>query len=313
MDAFPISRPTLDDAAEIHDLVAAYDTSVVGAPDLTLDNIRDELADPGQDLRRNWWLVRDDHGRLQAYASIGSKGQTSDLFLIGLTVRPGADDDVRKLIWSKVLGRAEEMVAEMGFSGATLDTDVYRVDEAKRAEVSSYGFTQATSYHRLRVDFDGPVAAPRLPAGMTLHPAVTDELRREAHLIHQESFAAHFGFVPVTYEHWFQRHDTQSVNDWSRTLVAHVDGEPAALVISDNNFVPDENCGYVATIGVRPAYRGRGLGRLLLTTAIAADAAAGRVGTILHVDSNNVTPALALYTSVGMRTVMVIDAWQRKI
>jgi hypothetical protein len=51
----------------------------------------------------------------------------------------------------------------------------------------------------------------------------------------------------------------------------------------------------------------------MLTTAIAADAANGRSGTILHVDSNNVTPALALYTSVGMRTVMVIDAWQREI
>ena len=45
--------------------------------------------------------------------------------------------------------------------------------------------------------------------------------------------------------------------------------------------------------------------------SFSADAAAGRVGTLLHVDTNNTTPALGVYESVGMRPVLVIDAWRR--
>ena len=33
----------------------------------------------------------------------------------------------------------------------------------------------------------------------------------------------------------------------------------------------------------------------------------------LHVDTDNVTPALRLYESVGMRAVLVIDAWTRTL
>jgi mycothiol synthase len=45
--------------------------------------------------------------------------------------------------------------------------------------------------------------------------------------------------------------------------------------------------------------------------AFALDAAAGRSGTILHVDTNNPTPALGLYLSVGMTATLAIDVWRR--
>ena len=60
-------------------------------------------------------------------------------------------------------------------------------------------------------------------------------------------------------------------------------------------------------------YRGRGLARLLLERAFARDAAAGRAGTLLHVDTANTTPALDLYLSVGMRAVLAIDMWHRDL
>ncbi|MFC7586762.1 GNAT family N-acetyltransferase [Nonomuraea antimicrobica] len=104
-----------------------------------------------------------------------------------------------------------------------------------------------------------------------------------------------------------------SVTDWSQLTLARLDGRPAAVLIGSNQFVPDENCGYVATLAVLPELRGRGLGRFLLRHAFAADAARGRRGTILHVDSNNTTPALGLYESAGMRPVMAIDVWRRRL
>jgi ribosomal protein S18 acetylase RimI-like enzyme len=63
----------------------------------------------------------------------------------------------------------------------------------------------------------------------------------------------------------------------------------------------------------RRGARGRGPAKLLLRQAFARDARAGRIGTILHVDTNNPTPALGVYERVGMRPVLVIDVWRRII
>ena len=83
------------------------------------------------------------------------------------------------------------------------------------------------------------------------------------------------------------------------------------MLHGNDQFAEDEGCGYVARVAVVAAARGKGLARLLLRQAFARDARAGRVGTILHVDTNNPTPALGLYERVGMRTVLVIDVWRR--
>jgi hypothetical protein len=43
------------------------------------------------------------------------------------------------------------------------------------------------------------------------------------------------------------------------------------------------------------------------------DAAAGLDGTLLYVDTNNPTPALGLYQSVGMRSDQVVELWETQL
>lgn len=312
MDHHQPRRPRTEDAAAIHELISARDIAAVGHPDMTLNDVSDELAEPGFDLDRDGWLWQDEDGRLVAWAWASRKGN-SDMVDIEVIERPGTQGERTETLWSTVLERARELAEEAGHQGATVDIGVHRTDEPQRALAKAHGFEPSTSFHRLRVDHDGPVEAPQPPQGLTLHKGVTDEVRREAHAIHQKGFAGHFGFVPLTYDEWYARKQTQSTTDWSQVTVARIDGEPAAMLVGANHFVPDENCGYVATLATLPEYRGRGLGRFLLRTAFAADAARGRKGTILHVDANNTTPALDLYQSVGMRPVLVIDVWRRRV
>ncbi|GGO63780.1 GNAT family N-acetyltransferase [Nonomuraea cavernae] len=309
-----IRRPRTEDAPAIHDLVAATDLDVLGTVDTPIEDIADQLADPALDLDRDAWLSHDDDGRLIAWAWACRNGD-SDLVDVDVLVRPGADPsgDLTGELWRTVLDRAGELARERGHAGATVDIGLYRADEVRRAVAREHGFEPGTSYHRLRIDHDGPLDPPAPPPGLTLHTGETDDVRREAHRIHQEGFAEHFGFVPIGYDQWHERKQAQSATDWSQLTVARIDGRPAALVIGNNQFVPDEGCGYVDTLAVLPAFRGRSLGRFLLLHAFAADAARGRKGTILHVDSNNTTPALGLYLSAGMRLVMVIDIWRRRV
>lgn len=61
-DGFSASRPVVADAGDIHELVASYDLAVIGRVDSTLDDIRDQLTEPGFDPARDSWLVRHDGG-----------------------------------------------------------------------------------------------------------------------------------------------------------------------------------------------------------------------------------------------------------
>jgi ribosomal protein S18 acetylase RimI-like enzyme len=150
-----------------------------------------------------------------------------------------------------------------------------------------------------------------VPAGIEVRTGPGDEsLRRDAHGVWREAFADHFGFVDRGFDEWHEQLDALSSTDWAQLRVAYVDGAPVAMVRANDQFVEDEGCGYVATVAVVPAARGRGLAKLLLLQAFADDAARGRRGTILHVDANNVTPAVDLYVGVGMRPVLRIDIWR---
>ncbi|GAA3103192.1 hypothetical protein GCM10017600_31160 [Streptosporangium carneum] len=304
-------RPRGEDAADIHELISLCDTQVIGKADMTFDDVADQLNEPSFDRESDGWVVHDETGRLVAWAWACRKG-SGDNVDIDVVVHPDAAVLTGHL-WDTVTERARRITAELGHDRAVVDIGLYREDSGKRAIAAARGFAAATSFIRLLVDHGASVPEPALPAGVTLHHGTTDEVRRQGHAVQQAGFAEHFGFAPTDYDEWYAELDSSANTDWAQLAVARVDGEPAAMLLGTNAFAGDENSGYVRQLAVLPGFRGRGLGRFMLRTAFAADARRGRVGTYLHVDANNSTPALDLYLSVGMRQVLAIDVWRRTV
>jgi ribosomal protein S18 acetylase RimI-like enzyme len=293
--------PRLDDAGAITRLVQAYTRAVVGFADYTEDEVRDDLTGPDVDLDRDARLVF--HGDdLTGYATaVGKPG--SDRVEIDV-VAP--DPRVSASLFAWALARAADRGPRV-----TVDHGVYRADAALRDRTAAHGFAVATTFHRMRIDHEGHVPAPATPPGVTLTQGTDPAVRAAAHAVHEGAFVEHFGYVPESFEDWHEKLTRRSVFDWPMLWVASLDGEPAGLLLCTDQFADDEQCGYVDTLGVLPAARGRGIAKFLLRHAFALDAAAGRAGTVLHVDSNNTTPALGVYESVGMRSVLVVDIWRR--
>jgi ribosomal protein S18 acetylase RimI-like enzyme len=311
---FRISRPTLDDATAIFRLVAACDTDVLGRPDLTPDDIAAELMEPGFNRDTDGWLVHDPAGRLVGWAWACRKGD-SDNVDVAVVARTD-EDGVAAHLWPLVQLRAVEIARELGHDRVVMDTGAYRADAQRREQLAGQGFEHAATFQRLRIDHDGPRPRPRVPTGAVLRngaEGVEDEaVRRLGHEVRNESFADHFGFVPTDFAEWAAGLEASGAHDWAQLQVVTVAGEPAAMLLGANSFADDENCGYVRTLGVRKKFRGRGLARYLLRLAFARDAANGRVGTYLHVDSVG-TPALGLYLSEGMRQTLVMDVWRKTV
>jgi len=306
-----VRRPTTNDAEAIHHLVSSCDIAAIGRSDTTLDDVVDELVEPDFSLDRDGWLVHEGD-RLVGYGWACRKGDSDnvDVDVYAAPEAPAAGD----WLWTAVVRRAVEIAGELGHPRAVVDVGIHRSDELKAAAARERGFQVATVFYRMRVDHPDPVPEPRLPEGVALLTAGDDHgLRRAAHSIRDAAFTEHFGFFAQPYDAWAVALEATSAHDWSQLRIATVDGVPAAMLLGNNQFVSDEGCGYVAILAVLPAYRGRGLGALLLRDRFATDARLGRVGTILHVDANNTTPALGLYESVGMRTVLVIDVWRHTL
>lgn len=299
-------RPTPDDAEGFYALVAAHNTAVVGFADFTLDDARDQLTEPGFDPSVDGWLVHDAAGALVGFGWTFGNGDSDQVE--GEVI--AGDDDVADWLFGVVEERADEIVAALGHDGARLGINVYRDHVAQQARAEARGYRPATTFHRMRIDHDGPVEPFELPPGVEIAVGPGDgALRREAHAVLMASFADHFGWVQLPFDEWHARVDSAASDDWSQLKVAYVDGVPAAMLLGHNGFVADEDCGYVRNVGVLPEYRGRGLARLLLREAFVDDARRGRQGTLLHVDTNNTTPALGLYLGSGMRPVLAVDVW----
>lgn len=307
--SYTVRPPKVEDAQAVLELVSDYNTSVVGFADYTLDDAQDELSEPGFDAATDGWLVFDD-GRLVGYGSVFGKGDHQQLDLDVVTTDPV----VERFLLDRVEARAAEIAAGYGHPAVQVDIVNYQADKDREERLAGYGFERGTIFHRMRIDHDGTVPAPAVPAGVTVRRGAPDEAsRRAAHDVLNASFAGQFGFSPRSFEEWQDAQESFSAFDWSQLTLLDIDGETVAMQACSSQFVEDENCGYIGRLGVLEKARGKGLAKFLLRDQFAIDAAAGRTGTILHVDTNNPTPALGVYLSVGMQATLVMEVWRREV
>jgi mycothiol synthase len=307
-DDYTVRPPEPSDAEALFDLLSAYNTAVIGFADCTLDQVADCIVEPGFDRGTDGWLVLGENGRPAGYASAFAKGDRQAIELDVASQDPAVAD----WLFERALRRAREMGREGGHADITVDAYTYRADEPLRALLSDHGFATGTTYHRMRIDHPGGVAVPEVPAGVVVRRGTFDDATRwAAHEVIIDSFRGQFGFVPRPHDEWVEALEIQESFDWSQLTVLEVDGRAVAVRLCDDKYVEAEKCGHISMLGVLEEFRGRGLARFLLRDAFALDAASGRAGTILHVDTNNSTPALGLYLSVGMKPTLVLDGWTR--
>jgi mycothiol synthase len=296
-----------DDADEVLRMWHAHHLAVLGRPDATADDVRDSLTDP--DLDPASPVVLDGSGRVLGCGLVFHEGDTDHVEL-DVVVDPGPGADVQAELLGTALGLAAEGARRRGHGQVQVDQGCYRVDTVTADHLREAGFAPATAYYRMRRELDVPFEV-RVPDGIRVERVDddTDDVLRRAHRLHQSAFVDHFGFVARPYDEWLAslRARTGTGPLWFATL----DGTEVGFLHETDQFVEDEDAGYVWRLGVTEEARGRGVAQALLTTAFAGMCERGRSAVLLHVDSANRTGATRLYESVGMRPAVVIDVWRR--
>jgi ribosomal protein S18 acetylase RimI-like enzyme len=182
-------------------------------------------------------------------------------------------------------------------------------EAALRHDLERAGFSEVRRYWRMSITHFSlePLGAPgasaptasQVPPGYRLRPyRDTPESWAQLHDVYLRSFIGQFDFSPVDAEAW-RAQLLSGVSDMSQWTVAEHADEVVGFALGSNRYAEDDY-GYVTALGVVPEHRGRGLGTALLRARFADDAQRGLLGTMLHVDAENVTGATRLYESVGM-------------
>jgi len=294
-----------DDLDAVCEVIAECDLATVGFLDFTRDEIATELAKAT--VENTGWY--DGQGALVGYGWLKRVERTNQVEL-DLYLRPSSDPALGPAMLATLEGRAAAVVTEVGNAAPWVYANVYREDAVTQEWLRASGFSRQTTFTRMRIDLD-PGRPPEQPASDVAVRRITEDADlRVAHEIEEESFLEHYGNVPTSYESWLERLLDRG-EDFRHVYLAELDGTPVGLLTTTRQFEEDEDAGYVRTLGVLPSARGRGVGTALLRDCFARAHRDGRRAVLLHVDVANVTGALRVYESVGMRPVLEIDSWAK--
>ena len=184
-------------------------------------------------------------------------------------------------------------------SGLDIRTAANKLDTRLTKLFESRGFSLYRIYWQmLRDHLEGDTEIGEFPVGVEIEQLELEQNLELFHRLEMESFAQHFGWVPVDFATWRTERLADELADFAGNFVLLENGQPAGYVVYSRNR---ENLdgGYIDKLGVLPEFRGRGYGELLLRTGIAYSAALGNTSIGLGVDSGNESGALRLYEKVG--------------
>lgn len=301
-------RLSVDDLPAVLELLTASDLAAMGRTDFTATEVEGDLRDEHKE-HQGWY---DDAGTLVAYGWVTRAGDSSKVE-IDAYVHPERDVAIGADLLAALEQRGRELAAAAGHDHATFDANAYRQDERTRQWLRQRGFEVGTTFTRMRIDFDGPVELGEPTPSVTIRRSTgSDDDLRLAHELEEEAFTEHYGHVWRSFDRFRERFFEHG-DSWCSLWLADLDGTPVGLLVANQQFVEDDNAGYVRSLGVIPVGRGQGVAKAFLRNYFSTAQGEGRVAVLLHVDVANVTNALGIYESVGMRPILEIDAWAKTV
>jgi ribosomal protein S18 acetylase RimI-like enzyme len=177
------------------------------------------------------------------------------------------------------------------------------------------GFTVIRHGFRMRIDMDEKPPEPIWPEGIQLRPYDPDQDARQVFETDLDVFRDHFGFVEGDHEEEYERfmHHMTGDDSYDPSLwFLAVDGEEiVAICLCRRYGAENPEAGYVSSLGVKRAWRRRGVAQALLLHAFSEYYRRGKRVVELGVDGESLTGATDLYKKVGMYVLRRYDTYEK--
>ena len=209
---------------------------------------------------------------------------------------------------SKLVDRSEERLRALG--AERVHNVTLGPDAASQTLLASRGYREVRRFWGMTIEFgDEPPMDPVLPEGFRIEP-FSSELAGAFHATLEEAFADHWEYEPQGFERWWERQVAKPDHDPSLWFLVR-SGED--VVAATRNDPERSGGGWIGSLGVRRAWRGRGLAKALLLHSFREFHRRGQRRVGLGVDSENATGATKLYESVGMVVDTEQVVWEKAL
>ena len=282
------------------------DTSVAVTP----EELKHEWETPGFILDHDAFVVQTKEGRIvgfeefsnrHMYAILGTDGYVHPEFK-GL----GIGTSLLRTIEQRA--REEMKLAEPDLR-ITLQSGIDNHDQASHDLHTSQGYQPLRYHWRMEIVLNNPPAEPKLPDGIELRPFVRGEHDVAVWQAQNESFRDHWGSHDVTLEDWQRNRFGDPEFDPTLWAIAWDGDEVAGFSLNRYRM----GIGWIRTLGVRRAWRKRGLGEALLLHSFGEFYRRGMKTIGLGVDAQNPTGATRLYQKVGMYTASEFLTYEKEL
>ncbi|MCP4140959.1 MAG: GNAT family N-acetyltransferase [Chloroflexi bacterium] len=316
---YTLRSATMDDIPACVELFNAWAIKEMGHRELSGEEIRTEWSSdefiPEEDTR----IVFAPDGTLVAYIEAWTRNAPPVKPWIWARIHPdhyGLGLGTELTQWAE---RYALRVLDILPPDVRIANEVGVDSRAKEAHelFKNLGFSHIRSFYQMRVEMDSPPPAPRWVDDLKLKPF---DAKRDLEAVYRaevDSFKDHFGVVEEPFETGFPRfahYMTKTENyDPALWFVLWDGDEIAGLNICRPRSFEDDNMGWVSILGVRRAWRKRGLGLALLQHSFGEFYKRGVRKVGLGVDASSLTGALRLYEKAGMSVFSQFDKYEKEI
>jgi ribosomal protein S18 acetylase RimI-like enzyme len=315
---FSISAATTDDLPCLARFVNEHSRRWTGRDAKTVEQLATMLSTPGFDLASSGRLVRDPSGALAGASFVFHRDPHVTVHAWGLVGEAHLGKGVGTCLHGWILDRSDRAL-ERAPDGVRVVVRqiVFDGDETAGAFLKRAGYTLSRHYWRMRIEFDAPPEAPEWPPGLQLVPCDPERDLEDLIRTSWDAFQDHYGFVAGSIDDELERtrhridHDPNT--DTSLWLLLRDGDEIAGFYTCLPAEPGDQTTGYIQALGVRPAWRRRGLGRMLLRSAFWELYRREKSAVSLHVDAQSLTGATQLYESAGMRVAELSHEYELEL
>jgi mycothiol synthase len=311
---FTLRPPLPGDGEPIVEMMNEETVRLRGVAMVDLDWIVNPWTAPGAERENDFAVVTDPAGDIAAYVFVESHAPYTEVLSVGAV----ALRHHGRGIGAAILAEAERRALRFFPSappGERIVMHAGSLAEEPRvaALLTEHGYFEARRFAQMSIEFDGPPAPPPEIPGVAIRP-FADGDEGIVYDCLTEAFSDHWGGNWPGEESWLHDHiDASTTFEPELWQLAWHGTDLAGVLLADRDGDGDPTLGHVSNIGVRRAFRRRGIGEVLLRTSFVQFHGRGCRGVVLEVDTESLTGATRLYERLGMTAVPRFSQWEKEL